>query len=65
MDLQVETKNRNTGVTKLVLLREVPDDCTQGDLKQRLREYAGPQWDLVSFGKVVFENQNEQVGLDG
>lgn len=65
MDLQVETKNRNTGVTKLVLLREVPDDCTQGDLKQRLREYAGPQWDLVSFGKVVFESGNEQVGLDG
>ena len=65
MDLEVEAKNRNTGVTKIVLLREVPDEATQGDLKNRLREYAGPQWDLISFGKVTMESGNEQVGIDG
>ena len=64
MDLEVRTKNKITGQERFILLREIPDDTTVAEFKSQFRIYAGPDEEILDFGKVVFENANEQIGVN-
>lgn len=59
MDLEITSRNKITKEEKNILLRDIPDEVTQGELKRYFTLYAGPDEELVGFGKVVFENGNE------
>lgn len=64
MDLELTTQNKLTKEVTAILLRDVPDDTTQGELKRYFKLYGGPDQELIGFAKVTFESGNEQKALD-
>ena len=59
MDLELTARHKVTKVETNILLRDVPDEVTQGELKRYFTLYGGPDQELVGFAKVTFENGNE------
>jgi hypothetical protein len=59
MDLELTSRNRITKQEKSVLLRDIPDETTQGELRRYFTLYAGPEEELIGFAKVTFESGNE------
>ena len=64
MDLEITSRNKITKLERNVLLRDVPDEVTQAELRRYFQLYAGPDEELAFFAKVTFESENEQRSLD-
>jgi hypothetical protein len=52
LNLEITTRNRFTCLQKNVLLHDVPDETTVGELKSYLKIYAGPDEEFLYFAKV-------------
>ena len=52
MNLEITTRNRFTCLQKNVLLHDVPDETTVGELKSYLKIYAGPDEEFLYFARV-------------
>lgn len=52
MDLEITTRNRFTCLQKNVILHDVPEEATLGELKGYLRLYAGPDEEFLYFAKT-------------
>jgi hypothetical protein len=59
LDLEIASRNRITKKETHILLRDVPDEVTQGELKRYFALYAGPEEEYLGFNKVVFSEGNE------
>lgn len=68
MDLEITAKN-TAGLKIHILLRDVPDEASLGELKKHFSAYIAQggvlgQWDIIGIAKVTFESGNEQKYLD-
>jgi len=52
LDLELTVRNKITGEERHVLVNEVPDEVTQGELKGFFALYGGPDSELTGFAKV-------------
>lgn len=68
MDLEITARN-TSGEEIQILLRDVPDDTSLGELKKNFSAYIAQggmlgQWDMIGIAKITFESGNEQKSLD-
>jgi hypothetical protein len=59
MDLEIVSINKISKKETHILLRDVPDEVTQGELKRYFALYSGPDEEFGGFAKVTMENGNE------
>ena len=57
MDLEISSRNKLTRIEKNILLRDVPDETTLGELKGNFALYAGPDEEFVGFAKIVIDKE--------
>jgi len=59
MDIEIQSQHKLTKEITHLLVRDVPEEVTQGELRRYFALYAGPDQEYHGFNKVVFDNQNE------
>jgi len=57
MDLEIASRNKITKKEKNVLLRDVPDETTLGELKDNFLKYAGLNEEFIGFSKIIIEQE--------
>ena len=52
MNLEIGSRNKITGSEKHILVHDIPEEVTLGELKSYFALYAGPDEEFISFAKV-------------
>ena len=52
MNLEIGSRNKITAAEKHILVHDIPEEVTLGELRSYFSIYAGPDEEMISFAKV-------------